>query len=160
GAGRAVIGVDQSAGMLAQARRKFPSVCLEKSSLQEFRLDVRADGVICVGAMEFVFPEDWPTVLANLRRAAPGGAIYLNVEQIPAEVIARAYSDLVAAGIPAVLGETLRSGGYHYYPTDEQVVLWLTQAGLAIVEAARTSRPTYWLLAPAVATHARLIAVR
>ena len=142
-AGRSVIGVDQSAGMLAEARRTFPSVRLERTSLQALRPDLRADGVICVGAMEFVFPEHWPAVLGNLCRAASGGAIYLNVEQIPIEAVAGAHADLLAAGLPALLGETLRGGGYHFYPTDSQVARWLSEEGLAIIDEARTSRPTY-----------------
>ena len=141
--GRSVIGIDQSAGMIAEARRRFPSVSLEKTSLQALRPDLRTDGVICVGAMEFVFPEDWPAVLGKLRRAASGGAIYLNVEQIPTEAVARAHADLLADGIPAVLGETLRGGGYHFHPADSQVTNWLSEAGLAIIDEAWTSRPTY-----------------
>jgi cyclopropane fatty-acyl-phospholipid synthase-like methyltransferase len=142
-AGRTVIGVDQSAGMLVVARRTFPSVTLEKTSLQALGPDLRVDGVICVGAMEFVSPEDWPAVLGNLRRAASGGAIYLSVEQIPTEAVSRAYADLVADGLPAVLGETLRGGGYHFYPTESQVATWLADEGLTITVEARTSRPTY-----------------
>ena len=35
-----------------------------------------------IDAMENVTPEDWPPVLANLRRAVrPGGHLYLTVEE-------------------------------------------------------------------------------
>ena len=35
--------------MIAEARRRFPSISLEKASLQSLRPDLRTDGVICVG---------------------------------------------------------------------------------------------------------------
>jgi len=39
------------------------------------------DGAICIDAMENVFPEDWPRVLANLKHAVrPGSPVYLTVE--------------------------------------------------------------------------------
>jgi SAM-dependent methyltransferase len=80
-AGRRVLGTDQSAGMLAQARAKHPDVPTEKLGLQELAFDGDFDAAMCVDAMEHVFPEDWPLVLANLRRALrPGGPLYLTVE--------------------------------------------------------------------------------
>ena len=40
------------------------------------------------------------------------------------------------AGLPAVPGEDISedSGGYHFYPSDEQVKGWLSAAGLQIVD--------------------------
>lgn len=51
-AGRKVVGVDQSTGMLDQARAKFPAAELIKSSLQELDLGPDFGGVMCVDAME------------------------------------------------------------------------------------------------------------
>ena len=135
-AGRLVVGTDQSAGMLAQARAKFPDVPLEKVGLQELQFDGEFDAVMCVDAMEQVFPEDWPLVLTNLRRAVrPGGHLYLTVELIDERELERVFAEAVASGLPVVRGEhTSRGGGYHYYPPLEQVAAWVRDAGLEPLE--------------------------
>jgi SAM-dependent methyltransferase len=61
-AGRNVMGIDLSAGMLAQARAKHPEVALERIRLQDLGFEAAFDAAICVDAMEYVPPEDWPTV--------------------------------------------------------------------------------------------------
>lgn len=142
-AGRQVVGTDQSAGMLAEARSKFPEVVLEKVGLQELRFEGAFDAVICTDAMENVFPEDWPRVLANLRRAGSGGLIYLTVEQISDSTITEAFVQATAAGLPVVHGETLRGGGYHYYPTVERITEWLHSTNLDIVEEGQSSGSNY-----------------
>jgi SAM-dependent methyltransferase len=131
-AGRQLVGTDQSAGMLAQARAKHPEVPTERVGLQELAFDGEFDAVMCVDAMENVFPEDWPPVLANLRRALrPGGPLYLTVELIDEQELERAFDEAVASGLPVVRGEhTSRGGGYHYYPSLEQVAAWVRDAGL------------------------------
>ena len=144
-AGRSVVGVDQSAGMLAAARVKHPEVSLEKGGLQELAFENAFDAAICVDAMEFVFPEDWPLVLANLRRAVrPGGLIYLTVEKISPAEIATAFEEARADGLPVVHGENIRrGGGYHYYPPPHRVSGWLAAAGLEIVEEAISRETNY-----------------
>jgi SAM-dependent methyltransferase len=136
GAGRRVVGTDQSAGMLAQARAKYPEVPTETVGLQELAFDGEFDAVMCVDAMENVFPEDWPLVLANLRRALrPGGHLYLTVELIDERELERVFAEAVASGLPVVRGEhTSRGGGYHYYPSLEQVAAWVREAGLEALE--------------------------
>ena len=81
-AGLRVAGVDQSAGMLAQARRKHPQVPTQVLALQDLnRLDDRFDGLICVDALECVAPEDWPQVAAGLAGVLrPQAPAYLTVE--------------------------------------------------------------------------------
>ena len=59
-AGRRVVGNDQSAGMLARARARFPAVPLERVGLQELAFNGEFDAVMCIDAMENVPPEDWP----------------------------------------------------------------------------------------------------
>ncbi len=96
-AGRKVVGVDQSVGMLDEARAKFPAAELIKSSLQELDLERAYDGVLCVDAMENVPPEEWPTVLANLHRALkPDGLLYLTVEEHAQADIDAGYADAIA----------------------------------------------------------------
>jgi cyclopropane fatty-acyl-phospholipid synthase-like methyltransferase len=82
-AGHQVAGVDQSAGMLAQARARGIAFQLEQVALQDLSHTREFDAVITVDAMENIPPEDWPLVLANLHRAVrPGGVMYLTVEEV------------------------------------------------------------------------------
>ena len=139
GSGRRVVGADQSSGMLDQARRRGLADALEQTGLQELTHVAAFDGVLCIDAMEHVPPEDWPLVVHNLSRALrSGGRLYLSLEvQADAAVrLDRAYADAIAQGLPAVRGEDLSedSGGYHFYPTDEQVRDWLSIAGLQIID--------------------------
>ena len=73
-AGLRVAGVDQSAGMLAQAQARGIAFSLEHTSLQDLSHAGRFDAVLTIEAMQHVPPEDWPGVLANPARAVrPGG---------------------------------------------------------------------------------------
>jgi ubiquinone/menaquinone biosynthesis C-methylase UbiE len=79
--GRRVSGIDQSQEMLNRAQAKFPDVPVRKLGLQEFSDAGACDALICVDAMENIFPEDWPVVLGNFYRALrPGGLLYFTVE--------------------------------------------------------------------------------
>jgi SAM-dependent methyltransferase len=143
-AGLTVVGADQSAGMLSRAREEHQEVWLEKVGLQELDFDDEFDGVLCIDAMEFVFPEDWPKVLANLHQAVRGaGFIYMTVEQIDPDEIASSLAEAAAGGLPVVHGETRRGGGYHYYPTPERVLTWLEREGLEVVDRELSDARTY-----------------
>lgn len=136
-AGRRVVGTDQSAGMLAVASAKHPGVQLENVGLQEMVFEGEFDGAMCIDAMEHVPPEDWPHVLANLRRALrPGGHLYLTIEQVDRADLDRAFEEARAAGLPVVYGEDTgeETGGYHYYPDQEQVRRWLAETGFVFVD--------------------------
>ena len=136
-AGRRVVGVDQSDGMLDQARARNIALALHHLGLQELDFDGEFDAVMTVDAMEHVFPEDWPGVLANLHRALrPGGHLYLTVEEVAAADIDAAFASLTARGVPAVRGEVTEGdvAGYHFYPERGQVRAWLDAAGLEVVE--------------------------
>ena len=132
--GRRVVGTDQSTGMLARARARFPAVPLERVGLQELAFDAEFDAVICIDAMENVPPEDWPRVAGNLRRAVrPGGQVYLTVEEPNQADLERAQADATASGLPVVPGEmTAEGAGYHYYPSRDQIAGWLAGAGLQV----------------------------
>jgi SAM-dependent methyltransferase len=137
--GRRVVGTDQSTGMLARARARFPAVPLERVGLQELAFEAEFDAAMCIDAMEHVPPEDWPLVVANLRRALrPGGHLYLTVEEVDARELEAAFADATSRGLPVVRGELAREG-YHYYPSPEQVTGWLAEAGLEV--AARDHSP-------------------
>jgi SAM-dependent methyltransferase len=132
-AGRRVVGTDQSTGMLARARARFPGVPLERVGLQELAFDAEFDAVMCIDAMENIPPEDWPRVVANLRRALrPGGHLYLTVEQVDDEELDREFADATARGLPVVRGEESRDG-YHYYPSRAQVGHWVEEGMLVVV---------------------------
>lgn len=134
--GRSVFGIDQSAGMLAVATEKHPQVPIARVGLQELAFIEVFHGAICIDAMEFVFPEDWPRVLVNLHRALrPRGALYMTVEQTTETELREAYNQAQSKGWPVVFGESVvEGGGYHYYPSDAQVEEWISQAGFWVLE--------------------------
>jgi 2-polyprenyl-3-methyl-5-hydroxy-6-metoxy-1,4-benzoquinol methylase len=139
GAGLAVVGVDASAGMLEQARRRGIAEALHHLALQDLDFDAEFDAAITVDAMENVAPEDWSDVLRRLHDALrPGGHHYLTVEEVDEAVVDRAFEALRARGIPVVHGEVIEGdvAGYHYYPGRERVLGWVEGAGLELLDEA------------------------
>jgi SAM-dependent methyltransferase len=138
--GRRVVGADQSAGMLAQARARGIAERLEQIGLQELAFEAEFDGVMTIDAMEHVPPEDWPTVVANLGRAVrAGGHLYLTLEEQEEATTAEAFRAQAALGLPTVEGEVIEdyTGGYHFYPGRDRALGWLRDAGFeAIAEDA------------------------
>jgi ubiquinone/menaquinone biosynthesis C-methylase UbiE len=137
-AGHRVAGVDQSAGMLAQARRRGIAFSLEHISLQGLSYVHEFDAVLTIDAMENVTPEDWPGVLANVHRAVrPGGVMYLTVEEVDQARIGQAFDSLSARGLPVLPGEIVEGqevAGYHYYPGRDQVLEWFGREGLTVAD--------------------------
>ena len=136
-AGHRVAGVDQSAGMLEQARVRGLAGSLERLSLQDLSYRHQFNAVLTIDAMENVPPEEWPLVLANLHRALrPGGFLYLTVEEADAAELDEAFAALSRGGVPAVWGEVAEGdvAGYHYYPGRDQVLAWFAAEGLRVVE--------------------------
>ncbi len=137
-AGLRVVGADQSAGMLAQARARGIAERLVQIGLQELSEPPVFDAVLTIDALENVPPEDWPPVLANLRSAArPGGQLYLTVEEWQDEAGKdAAFEALRAEGAPAVRGEVVEGdvAGYHFYPEHHRVLAWLADANLEVLE--------------------------
>ena len=138
--GRSLVGVDHSGAYLDSARAKFPQVVTEKHDLQDLPYGNEFDGVMCVDAMEFVPPEDWPRVLARFRRALrPEGWLYLTVEIVPEDEVRSGTEEARKAGLPVVTGEVIwhePDDYYHYYPRVARVRAWVTDAGFALVEDA------------------------
>jgi SAM-dependent methyltransferase len=131
--GYTVTATDQSGGMLARAKEKFPAVRFEKVGLQEISYQEIFDGAICMDAMEHVSPEDWPLVLSNFHRALkPQGYLYFTVEIADATDLNAAFARGQQLGWPIIYGELADEEVYHYYPSLEQVREWLQQAGFVL----------------------------
>ena len=132
-AGLRVTGADQSAGMLAQARRKHPGVPARVLALQDLAgaLDLRGrfDGLMCVDALENIAPEDWPGVAAGLAATLkPRTPAYVTVE-IQDGLLPAPADPRQVAGEDFEGGEL---GGYHYYPARDQARDWLVTAGFGV----------------------------
>jgi 2-polyprenyl-3-methyl-5-hydroxy-6-metoxy-1,4-benzoquinol methylase len=117
-AGHSVLGIDQSAGMLARAREHFPPerylrLRYEKIGLQEMDFHAAFDGAICMDAMEHIPPEDYPGIMRSFREALrPGGKLYFTAETWATAVedgeeLAKAYAKARAQGLPVVPGEVV-----------------------------------------------------
>jgi 2-polyprenyl-3-methyl-5-hydroxy-6-metoxy-1,4-benzoquinol methylase len=155
-AGHPVVGIDQSAGMLARAKEHFPEVRYSKMALQEMHFRETFDGIICMDAMEHICPEDYPGILRGFQEALkPDGVLYFTAdrEEEPDFDLKAHYERAKAAGLPVVFGEVADEAAferameqpevsgeqadisvYHYYPPLEKVREWIDQAGLAIEE--------------------------
>ncbi len=136
--GHSIIGIDQSQGMLACAKSKFPSVRFEKIGLQEMAYQEFFDGVICIDAMENVCPEDWTLVLHNFHRSLkPRGYLYFTAETIEnadENEIKQSFERARLAGLPVVYGENPDEEVYHYHPSNLQVQQLAQQAGFEILK--------------------------
>lgn len=139
GAGRRVVGIDQSAGMLAIAEARGLAEAVQQVGLQELTFDRIFDAAMTIDAMENVPPEEWPLVLANLHRAVRTGVhLYMTVEEIDEGSIDSAFVNAQVRGWPAVRGEIVEgdTAGYHYYPGRARVMAWLADEGLELVDEA------------------------
>lgn len=132
------LGVDHTGAYLDAARERLPQVPTEVHDLQDLRYEDSFDGVMCVDAMEFVPPEEWPIVLERFHRALrPLGHLYLTVELVPPEEVRAANEDARTAGLPVVEGEVIWRDPdpyYHHYPPIAQVRMWLSGAGFEVVD--------------------------
>ena len=87
-----VSGVDASAPMLAQARRKLPRVPLYRGRMQTFRLGRKYDAVLCLfSAIGYVRSVgDLETTLRNfLRHLAEGGVLVIDPWLEPSDFLPR-----------------------------------------------------------------------
>jgi SAM-dependent methyltransferase len=138
--GRRLLGVDHAGAYLAIAAAKFPQVPTAKHDLHDLPYHHEFDGVLCVDAMEFVPPEDWPVVLGRFRRAlCPGAWLYLTVELAPGDRVRAGNQAARRSGHPVVDGEVVWDGPdgyYHHYPSMQQVRAWLTAVGFVVEEEA------------------------
>ena len=136
--GRSVFGVDHSGACLATSAAKFADVPTAKCDLQDLPYVEEFYGVMCVDAMEFVPPEDWPAIMGRFRRALRRrGVLYLTIELAPADQVLALNEQARRSGVPVVDGEVFwdePDGYYHHHPTMQRVRTWITDAGFAIQE--------------------------
>ena len=139
--GRRVVGADQSAGMVEQARaRVWPSQWSRPGS-RSWPTSRRSTA--CSASTP------WNTsrrrtgrgsCTTSAGRAGDGGLVYLSLEVLADQQahLDRALAEALAQGAPAVRGEDVGedTGGYHFYPADEQIMEWLEAARMRIVEDA------------------------
>lgn len=149
------MGIDQSEGMLTQARKYYPEARYEKIGLQEMDFRDEFDGITCIDDLEYVCPEDWSKVMDGFRNALkPGGVLYFTTPVMTEENLEMQLEQAKAKGLPAVIGEIvylcegdyerdLKRGKkvtaeeytlYNYNPPLEQVREWIQESGLAIEE--------------------------
>jgi SAM-dependent methyltransferase len=146
-AGLRVTGADQSAGMLAQARRKHPEIPARVLALQDLAgaedLQGRFDGLLCVDALENIAPEDWPSAVAGLAAALkPRTPAYVTVQvhdgPLPAPVDPRQ--------VPGEDFEGGELGGYHYFPVRDKARDWLETAGFRVEDEQEADCYQHFLL--------------
>lgn len=78
--GHRVVGIDQSAALLALARRRFPAATWRRARLEDLVLDETYAAAICWDALFHVERTHHRTILANVaQRLAPGGRLMLTV---------------------------------------------------------------------------------
>ena len=157
-AGHSVVGIDQSAKMLASAKEHFPEVEYQKMALHEINFRESFDGVICMDAMEHICPEDYLGILQGFQKALkPNGVLYFTAdrEEEPDFDLQMYFEQGKARGLPIVFGEVADEAAfeqamameqievpdeltdravYHYYPPLKKVREWIHQAGFAIEE--------------------------
>ncbi len=116
------------------------------------------DGLICMDALEHLFPENWPDVVRRLAQALePGGVLYFTIEEPEGDEAEVGYQRALAMGLPVVRGKLVDQAEenyerimamdpfeisdelagvavYHYYPGREKVRAWLAENGLTIHE--------------------------
>lgn len=157
-AGHSVVGIDQSAKMLALAKEHYPEVEYITMALHEMNFREIFDGVICMDAMEHICPEDYPGILQGFHEALkPGGVLYFTAdrEEEPDFDLQMYFEQGKAAGLPVVFGEVADEAAfeqamamnenevsdeltdravYHYYPPLDKVREWIRQADFVIEE--------------------------
>ncbi len=130
-----VTGMDQSIEMLKKAKQKNNDYETRRCGLQELNENSEYDGIMCIDAMENVFPEDWNEVLHHFNRALKdNGILYFTVEIISKEEKDEAYQLGKELNVPLVYGEFVHEGGYHYYPEIDVVKKFLKGNSFYIIE--------------------------
>ncbi|MSR90412.1 class I SAM-dependent DNA methyltransferase [Inconstantimicrobium porci] len=129
-----ITGIDQSEKMLETAKKKYQDVNVKLLGMQEISFENKFDAVICMDAMENIFPEDWELVIGNFKKSLKeNGILYFTVELEDEEVIKDKFNEAVKINLPVKYGEVALEG-YHYYPTEEFVKACLVNNGFKLLK--------------------------
>ncbi len=135
-AGAAVLGVDSSAEMVAQARRGYPALAFELGDARRLHFDGRFDAVFSNAALHWV--REAETVVEGVARALkPGG-------RFVAEFGGHGNVRAVTAAVRAASEQVLGSAGEHpwYFPAIGEYAGLLERHGLEVRFATLFDRPT------------------
>ncbi|MGQ0849988.1 MAG: class I SAM-dependent methyltransferase [Actinomycetota bacterium] len=132
--GTRVIGVDNSAEMLASARASYPDLDLRLGDARTFEIDQPMDAVFSNATLHWVREADLVVarVFAALR---PGG-------RFVAEFGGAGNVDGIAKAVRSVLGPTGLDWPNQYYPTSAEYADVLQSAGLTVERIELVPRPT------------------
>ena len=144
--GFSVHGTDQSQQMLLSTQAKYPEISVEHVGLQELSFVDTFDGIMCIDAMEMVFPEDWPVILQHFLRALHEHCLlYFTVATISKKALDIAYQAGQRLGLPLIYGEFAHHGAYNYYPDDAQVRVWLAETQFTLLDVTEGDKYRHYL---------------
>lgn len=135
--GAQMVGVDRSAEMIAEARKKFPAIRFEVCDARELQFSREFDAVFSNAALHWI-PEAERVVDGISRALRPGGRFVAefggkgNVHQ----TVSALEAALRQMGIPSI------GVNPWYYPSIAGYSALLEKYGLQVVEAALFDRPT------------------
>lgn len=134
-AGATVVGIDLSAGMLAQARARTPGPLVQADLRCLPLASGHFHGAWCSASLLHLPKVDAPAALAELRRnLVPGGALFLSLQEGTAEVWER-----------GAYGHPDAERFFARYAPDEVEAL-LAQAGFVVRErTSESAGPRHWL---------------
>ncbi len=135
-AGAAVVGIDNSAAMIEQARREYPALHFETADARTFAFAEPFDAVFSNAALHWVRPPE--PVIACVRRALkPGGRF---VAEFGGKGNVRAVAGALAEAARAVGAPEPEDPWY--FPSVGEYAGLLERAGLEVGFAALFDRPT------------------
>jgi len=135
--GAHVIGVDRSAEMIEEARKKFPAIQFEVCDARALPFSKEFDAVFSNAALHWI-PEAERVIQGVARALKPGG-------RLVAEFGGKGNVQHVVAAIETALAECgISSDGTNpwYYPSVAEYASLLEKHGLEVREAALFERPT------------------
>jgi trans-aconitate methyltransferase len=136
-AGAEVVGVDRSAEMIEEARKKFPSLRFEVCDARTLSFAGEFDAVFSNAALHWI-PEAERVMVGIARALRPGG-------RFVAEFGGQGNVHNVVSALEAALAQLgISPGGANvwYYPSVAEYSTLLEQHGLEVREAALFARPT------------------
>ncbi|MBM3944066.1 MAG: class I SAM-dependent methyltransferase [SAR202 cluster bacterium] len=133
--GADVVGIDSAAGMVAQARKVYPSLRFEVADAREMAFNSEFDAVFSNAALHWMKPPE-RAAAAMFRALRPGGRL---VAEFGGKGNVRSIADAVEQ---AVVKRGSRWVSPWYFPDPEEYSALLAKHGFRVLSASLTSRPT------------------